>query len=270
MEKTTHTKRINNTFPQGVPHYHSHYEILYIQNGAKTLRINESKSYTLNSDNIALIRPNVIHTTSSNHDTEQTRVLLNLSQELIDDIVAFTSEQFIAIFNIPVINLSPFTKKMVSYIFMEMLSLGEQDFLYDQKIKVLVSNLLYTLGDTFTNSTDENILDYTYSQSMVDNITYISKYIQNNYGEQLTISELAKKIHISDTLFFQLFKKVMGVSPYQYITSIRMSNAMILLQNKQYSISKIAESCGFNNIVNFSRSFKRVYGLSPSEYKKLM
>ena len=270
IERATHTKKINNSLPQSVPHYHSHYEILYIQRGTKTLNINNFQSFTLDCDHIALIKPNIVHNTSSQHDTEQTRVLLNLSQNLVDDILSFTSKQFISLFNEPVITLPSFNKKMISYNFEELLSLNEDDPLINQKTRILVSNLIYTLNDALSKSSSKNISDYTYSQSMFDNITYISQYIQSNYSEPLTISQLANKIFISETLFFQLFKKIIGVSPYQYITNIRIANATILLKNKQYSISKIAEICGFNTIVNFSRAFKKFYKLSPSEYRKLL
>lgn len=72
----------------------------------------------------------------------------------------------------------------------------------------------------------------------------------------------------------KLFKKETGVTPHEYLISKRMERARELLSGRltnrysNYSVSQIAELCGFSEPLYFSRVFKKRYGVSPSEYKK--
>ena len=69
----------------------------------------------------------------------------------------------------------------------------------------------------------------------------------------------------------KLFKKEMGLSPLEYMTSLRMKSAEKLLTamwTNEYTISEIAQMCGFDNSLYFSRVFKKYFGCSPSNYAK--
>lgn len=93
-------------------------------------------------------------------------------------------------------------------------------------------------------------------------------YFSEHYSEQINIDEYAEKRHVSTSWFIRNFKLYTGFTPMQYILSKRIYNAEILLQNTQYNITEIAQIIGYDNPLYFSRIFKKMKGISPSEYRK--
>ena len=72
---------------------------------------------------------------------------------------------------------------------------------------------------------------------------------------------------MSVSWFIRNFKKYTGETPVQFITSLRMTNAQVLLENTTYSINEIARIVGYNNALYFSRIFHKQKGCSPSQYR---
>lgn len=95
-------------------------------------------------------------------------------------------------------------------------------------------------------------------------------YINQNLNENLTLDTLAKIANMNKTYYSTTFKKVAGVGVWEYILNMRIELAIsYLVMNKEtYNISEIAQLCGFNNATNFNKTFKKVTGKTPSEYKK--
>ena len=80
-------------------------------------------------------------------------------------------------------------------------------------------------------------------------------------------SKLADFEYKGDMYKVKTFKEITKMTPMQYIVSLRITNAMNLLDNTNYSISRIASAVGYDNALYFSRLFHKHTGLSPSEYK---
>ena len=87
------------------------------------------------------------------------------------------------------------------------------------------------------------------------------------YSENISISDLAKKNAMSRESFSRIFKKEVGLSPYQYLTNLRMNKAKLLLHGTDHSIKHIAFNVGFKDQYQFSRLFKQWNKLSPSRYR---
>ena len=93
-------------------------------------------------------------------------------------------------------------------------------------------------------------------------------YLIQNYTHPLTNDELSAQTEFSTSYFRKLFHDVYGVSPLEYLQNLRISKAKEMLRNNVGSISEIAASLGYANIYDFSRTFKRETGLSPSAYAR--
>lgn len=95
-------------------------------------------------------------------------------------------------------------------------------------------------------------------------------YINQHLQEEITLEELSQIAGMSKTYFSTIFKKVTGVTVWDYITNIRVERAVSYLVTKRekYNISEISELCGFHNAANFNKTFKKKTGMTPSEYKK--
>ena len=81
-------------------------------------------------------------------------------------------------------------------------------------------------------------------------------------------TELAKRSGFSPSYFRALFKEANGLSPLQYQNQIKINRAKELLLSGEYNVTETAESLGFNNIYYFSRLFKKLTGIPPSEYRQ--
>jgi len=88
-------------------------------------------------------------------------------------------------------------------------------------------------------------------------------YFNENYTSDISIEDYAKEHTISKNWFIRCFKKIMKITPMQYIISLRISSAKTLLENSDKSIAEIAWVTGFENQLYFSRLFKKSTGLSP-------
>lgn len=95
------------------------------------------------------------------------------------------------------------------------------------------------------------------------------EYITDNYSENITIEQLAETVHLSKSYFMSRFRQAAGVSAVEYITQIRIRAACSALLEGSKSVSEISFECGFRNLSNFNRQFRRLMGCTPNEYRRL-
>ena len=104
------------------------------------------------------------------------------------------------------------------------------------------------------------------SQPTAENIC---RYIHKHYANpELNMSELSSVCSTEIHKLNGIFKEKYGVPCWQYVISVRIETASNLLKATDYSVSNIAELCGFSDPYYFSRAFKKTLGKSPSEYRK--
>jgi len=93
-------------------------------------------------------------------------------------------------------------------------------------------------------------------------------YIAANYMNEVSVEALAETCHVSVSHFRRLFKQVLGWAPQEYLQIIRVDRACAMLYNCDYSIAQIAESVGYPTTSSFNRQFKRLYHMSPSQWRQ--
>jgi AraC-like DNA-binding protein len=101
-----------------------------------------------------------------------------------------------------------------------------------------------------------------------DNMSKVKRYIANHYNQRLTVDELASLLKLNPVYFGSLFKKNTGLSVKEFINRVRIENAKLLLGKGIFNVSEVAELCGFQDIFYFSKVFKYVTGIPPSEYRR--
>ena len=93
------------------------------------------------------------------------------------------------------------------------------------------------------------------------------KYINDNFtNKKIHVSKLSETCNISQSYFKKLFIKKFGVPPSKYIIQLKINYACDLLRSNLYTITQIAQLCGYENIYFFSRQFKEYMGISPTDY----
>ena len=93
-------------------------------------------------------------------------------------------------------------------------------------------------------------------------------FIRNHYQEKLYIRTLAQQVNMNEQYFCRFFKKIIGKSSVSYINEYRIKQAIILLQTTDAPVMDICLDCGFNNLGNFLREFKKDTGFTPLQYRK--
>lgn len=100
-------------------------------------------------------------------------------------------------------------------------------------------------------------------------ISFATKYIEENYHKMdLSLQEVAHSIGISPNYLSRLLKQAEGYSFTEYLTMVRVKKAIKLMDNPNLKLYEIAEKVGYNTQHYFSTAFKKVLGVSPTEYRK--
>ena len=108
----------------------------------------------------------------------------------------------------------------------------------------------------------------TVSSFIQDEMELARRYFTEHYNEEINIEEYAKSRGMSISWFLRNFKQLTAKSPMQYVLSIRINNAVSLLEGTNYNINEISSIVGYDNPLYFSRIFKKQKGVSPSDYRK--
>lgn len=98
-------------------------------------------------------------------------------------------------------------------------------------------------------------------------VTEAKKYMEENLYRKISIKEVAKELFISDRYLYNLFIMHESVPPKTYLNSLRIKKACTLLKNKNLTITEVAVSVGFNDVLTFSRFFSKNMKKSPTEYR---
>jgi AraC-like DNA-binding protein len=92
-------------------------------------------------------------------------------------------------------------------------------------------------------------------------------FMENNFKKHLSLKDLARLSGRSESTFKKDFKAAFGTSPFRWILQRRLQYAEFLLKSATSNVSEIADESGFKNLSHFSRTYKKVFGIAPSETK---
>ncbi|WP_160693332.1 response regulator [Clostridium sp. C2-6-12] len=115
-----------------------------------------------------------------------------------------------------------------------------------------------------------NMINKVNEKKKCSSIVLLSiKYIEQNYYlNELNINNISEKLEVSASYLSKLLKKETGLSFIDYLTNIRIKKAMYILEDPTVKIYDVAELVGYSNQHYFCRAFKKVVGISPTEYKR--
>jgi AraC-like DNA-binding protein len=95
------------------------------------------------------------------------------------------------------------------------------------------------------------------------------EYIENSYMSRISLDDIAKQSAISKFHLLRLFKSCFKVTPYEYISNLRIKRAKELLEFSDKTISEICNNIGFESLPAFSAFFSRNYGINPTEFRRI-
>ncbi len=142
-------------------------------------------------------------------------------------------------------------------------SLVTDDLTSQLYIKSSLLFILATLSEHRLFTLTEKNLD-----KRVESIKTALTYIKDNYREKIYLSDLAEQTNLNEQYFCRLFKKAIGHSPMEYINEYRIKQTRRLLEETNLSVTEICLECGYNNLGNFLREFRKYTGTTPLQYRK--
>lgn len=159
----------------------------------------------------------------------------------------------------------------------EFFGLSEQATAYWRKIKLSRGLARFSTFTAFlcelARWPDYKLLSQARLQSMdndaqLNQIDGIVSRITDNLAEQLTASELAAELDLTESAFSRFFRRATGNTYTDFVNQVRVNRACQLLMESDRLITDICYEVGFNNVANFNRRFLGVKGMTPSEFRK--
>ena len=98
---------------------------------------------------------------------------------------------------------------------------------------------------------------------------FVREYIDEHYGEDLSIQFLAEKMGVHRAHLFNSFKMDTGYSPKEYLLYVRMQNAKSMLRRTKRSVAEVAFQVGYHDPLSFSKIFRKKIGMSPLQYRSM-
>ena len=230
----------NLTYPH---HLHRSYELILVSEGEMTVTI-ESTSYTLKAGECVLVFPYQTHSISSCCSFAHFCIF---SPDIVKAFAKENPEQ------IPISN-----KFLPDQNTCQLLRSLDK-----QKNHLFRKGALYIILDAFNKTASYKKID----KDPKNILPQILSFTDRSILEDCSLAAISTHLGYNYSYLSRYFKNAVGISFTEYVTSCRLTRACDILKNKKISIVDCALACGFNSLRNFNRSFKKQYGVSPSEYR---
>ncbi|MCR5194898.1 MAG: helix-turn-helix domain-containing protein [Pseudobutyrivibrio sp.] len=242
-------------------HFHQNIELCYVLQGRVEIQMGQER-VVLFEEGFYLINANKKHSIRLSEDGLLVKVCISF--ELLSDVLGSLDVQFLCNSNMGNNEQYDALRKRIKSLLTHYVNTNGNvaDFghiaLCYELLDELTVNFQVRGGDRHDN-TDDNI---------TVRINQINNYVRGNYKEQLSLKDLADKLYLSEAYLSRFFKKTYGMSFLKYVTNIRVSHAYESLLYTNEPITKIAFDNGFSTVALFNKTFKQVYGQTPSEFRK--
>lgn len=251
-------------------HWHDETEIVFLEKGRFTVDIN-MKKYNIDAPAFMFVNSGDIHSITGKEGNSESAVVFNLNMlsfEYFDEvqyrIIRPLIEKRIQFpkFIFPGDDILTAIEK----IYRKIISESECNELSSYiRVKSYIYQLIAILyeNEKFHYS-DEVIEDDIYK---IANIKKVLSYIHENYGQKISVEDMAKLLEMNPQYFCRYFKKLTGKTSTEYVNEIRIEKASELLARTERKIIDIAMYCGYENMGYFIKRFKEQKHISPSEYR---
>ena len=250
------------------PHWHNASEFTLILKDNCVYKIKD-EVYHLNSGDILLIWPRELHEILSS--PKEGSVFIQFSADIIENNLDLVSaSKFMSECHVISAKKEPETAQILRDIIYEIGDIySKKPSFSETKCKILIYRLLLVIGDYVMREQHEQNGPATFSTTSRNYIRSACNYIAEHSMEDISQAEVAAKIGLSPYYFSKLFKEYLQTSFPQYLTRIRLQNAITLLTEDSLSITECAYMAGFQSTTTFNKVFLESVGCSPREYRKL-
>lgn len=247
--------------PSGMPcaHHHNDYELYFLISGSRKYFLS-TQIFTIQPNQIMLIKPNVSHQVTINLNIPYERYVLYISPKMMSQLC----NEFPSINQTPDTPFFNLPENAFKQAIKLLLKLKHETHIRDthsgDSIKSTLAELLISIHRNNNISTISTSKSDIRLQNAID-------YIIENYAEPLTLEECAKVACMSNSHFSRVFHQTTALSFKEFLNRIRIDKACELLENTSESITQIALIVGFSSESYFGYIFRKIENVSPSDYR---
>lgn len=238
-------------------HFHEYYVIGFVEEGQRRL-LCKNKDYTINPQDLVILNPFDSHTCMQLNNEALDWRCINIKKEVIQKVTEeIYGEKYLPSFSKTVLSDTEILILLKELHTMIVLGTGNSKTRKEKFYKIIKK-----LYDEYNGQIlEEEVIP-------AEEIKYLCRYMKNNYRQKLTLDELSEITGQNKFTLLRNFNKVHGLTPYQYLETIRIEKARTYLE-EGYTPAEVALNTGFSDQSHFTRFFKSFIGFTPKQYQKL-
>jgi AraC-like DNA-binding protein len=251
-------------------HYHEEFELNFIQNAKNARRVIGDHIEDIDELELVLVGSNLQHAwfTHSCKSKEIREITIQFHKDLFDEKLLRRNQlSFIRTMLEKSLRGILFSKETTQLLAPRIIELNQKQG-FDSVLELMsilhdlsISRNMRILSDASFNNTEQ----YTYNSRRIEKTL---EYMNHNFDKPITLNEVARLANMSDAAFSRFFKQRTGNTFIDSLTEIRLGHASRMLIDTTQSIAEIAYHCGFNNISNFNRIFKKKKSCTPKDFRE--
>ena len=259
-------KRVKSDFDFPL-HSHEEIEINFISNAKGARRIVGDHIGVIDNMELVMVGANLPHVWETNkcESKEITEITIQFHKDFLDEKFLRRNQMRLMkkMFELSFRGIL-FSKETIEAITPRLQALGQKQG-FDSVLELL--SILHDLSTSRNMQTLSDVglaTEHTYNSRRVEKVM---EFVNSNFSKNITLGEVSKLVNMTEVSFSRFFKLKTGLTFIDTLLECRIGNASRLLIDTTQSISEVAYNCGFNNISNFNRLFKKRKGCTPKEFR---
>lgn len=243
-------------------HLHPELELLYVVEGSVKVSIKE-ETYTLEKEDVILINSSLQH--GVNCDQGSVYCIVHYDYQVLVHMLKKPNSFFVCNSSNDKSHTYDKIKKLCwALVYQSVISNAKTD---SMKYSILYQ-ILDVLIEKYLPDDDSPLISENYDAD--EKLQMIIHYVHQNYKDGVSLSNLAKDMYTSTSTLSRLFKKQTGTYFADYVNQVRIRYAVDELLYTEKNMTKIAMDCGFSNASAFTKAFREIYRMAPTEYRQKM
>lgn len=251
-------------------HYHEELELNFIQNAKNARRVIGDHIEDIDELELVLVGSNLQHAWFTHHckSNEIREITIQFHKDLFDEKLLRRNQlSFIRTMLEKSLRGILFSKETTQQLAPRIMELNQKQG-FDSVLELMsilhdlsISRNMRILSDASFNNTEQ----FNYNSRRIEKTL---EYMNLNFDKPITLNEVARLANMSDAAFSRFFKQRTGNTFIDSLTEIRLGHASRMLIDTTQSIAEVAYHCGFNNISNFNRIFKKKKSCTPKDFRE--
>lgn len=250
-------------------HYHDEIELNFILNAKGAKRVIGDHMQEIEDIELVLVGSNLPHVWLTNKckSTEIKEITIQFHKDLFDEKFLRRNQlSFIRSLLEKSARGILFSRETIEYITPRLLILNQKQG-FDSVLELIsiLHDLSVSRNMQFLSDATFNNAELSYNSRRIEKVF---EYMHHNFDKPVSLNDVAKLANMTEVSFSRFFKRRTGIKFIDSLVEVRLGHASRLLIDTTQSIAEIAYNCGFNNISNFNRIFKKKKNCTPKQFRE--